>query len=308
MGTPEFAVPSLEILVNAGYNIVAVITSPDKFGGRGRKTLIQSAIKKCALSHELPVLQPKNLKAKSFVEELKGYKADLQIVVAFRMLPVVVWDMPEYGTYNLHGSLLPAYRGAAPINWSVINGDKETGVTSFKLKHAIDTGSIAIQKKLPIYDFDNATEVHNRMMYIGAEVVYETVRKITKNEIVLNEQSETNVTHAPKLNKDNTVINFNQSTKKVYDFVRGLSQYPAAWMTIDNKKLKIYQSEKEISQHQEKPGLIFSDNKKTLKVSTEDGFLVLLEVQLSGKRRMSIKEFLNGYRLDESHQILQMES
>ena len=301
MGTPEFAVPSLDILYNAGYDIAAVITSVDKYGGRGRKKLIESAVKKYAVSKNLKILQPKNLKSPKFVEELKDLKADVQIVVAFRMLPVVVWDMPPEGTYNLHGSLLPKYRGAAPINWAIMKGEKETGVTSFKLKHEIDTGSILFQKKIKIYNDDNASALHDRMMYVAADVVYETVVAIGKNQLELQEQSDSMATHAPKLNKGNTEIDFNKPITEVYDFIRGLSIYPAAWFKLDGKLTKVYQSDidNENYSDQYKPGTILSDNKTYIKVACNDGFISIKQLQMAGKSKMKTKELLNGYNIQE---------
>ena len=295
MGTPDFAVPSLEILYNAGYDIAAVITSVDKYGGRGRKQLIESAVKKFAVEKGLKVLQPKNLKSPKFVEELRALNADLQIVVAFRMLPVVVWDMPPLGTYNLHGSLLPKYRGAAPINWAVIRGEKETGVTSFKLKHEIDTGSILMSRNTKIYDDENASAVHDRMKYIAADVVLETVQTIQGGDYTLHEQDESGVTKAPKLNSDNTKLDFDKDIEVVHNMVRGLSLYPCAWMELGTKKLKVYASEIERENHGHKTGLILSDNKVYIKVSCQNGFLHIKELQLTGKRRMKVGEFLNGF-------------
>ncbi len=299
MGTPDFAVPSLDILYNAGYDIVGVITSVDKLGGRGRKVLIESAVKKFALSKNLNILQPTNLKSPKFLEELKALKADLQIVVAFRMLPVAVWDMPPLGTYNLHGSLLPKYRGAAPINWAVIRGESETGVTSFKLKHEIDTGSILLQEKVKIYNDDNATELHNRMMYVAADIVHKTVKTIENNNVNLIEQQDSQATHAPKLNKGNTQIDFSQSVQEVYNFIRGLSMYPCAWLKIDGKLTKVYHSEIDDSDSQHEHGTIITDNKSYIKVACSNGYIKLNEIQMSGKSRMKIKDFLNGYNISE---------
>lgn len=294
MGTPEFAVPSLDILYKAGYNIVGVITSVDKLGGRGRKTLIESAVKKYAVENGLKVLQPKNLKNKDFLSELMNLKADLQIVVAFRMLPEVVWNMPKLGTYNLHGSMLPKYRGAAPINWAIINGDTETGVTSFKLKHEIDTGSLLLQKNIPIYPTDNATDLHNRMMYVGADIVYETVKLVESGTYQLIEQDDKKTSHAPKLNKDNTEIDFNQNCENVYNFIRGLSLYPGAWFNFGDKPAKLFNSEKEIISHNKNPGTIFSDNKTYLKIACKNGYINVIDIKLSGKKKMKINELLNG--------------
>jgi len=296
MGTPDFAVPSLEILLENGYDVVGVITSTDKYGGRGNKKLIESAVKKFAVSKGLNVLQPKNLKAPEFIEELQSLKADLQIVVAFRMLPVVVWDMPEIGTFNLHGSLLPKYRGAAPIHWAVINGEKETGVTTFFLKHEIDTGDLLFQEKLEIGENETTGEIHDRMMLLGAKVVVKTVKAIEQGNYMAKPQDNTLVTKAPKLFKETCEIDFNQSTEKVHNFIRGLSPFPSAWTILDGQQLKLLRATKEIAAHNIEPGKYISDNKNYLKFSTTDGFVSIHELQLQGKRRMEIKDFLNGYK------------
>jgi len=295
MGTPEFAVASLDILYNAGYDIVGVITSADKKGGRGRKTMIESAVKKYAVEKGLNVLQPKNLKSAKFNEELKALNADLQIVVAFRMLPEMVWNMPKLGTYNLHGSLLPQYRGAAPINWAVINGEKRTGVTTFKLKHEIDTGSILLQKEIPIYPSDNATLVHNRMMYVGAELVLETVQRILNDDINLQEQDDSKTSHAPKLNKGNTEIDFSKTTQEVYNFIRGLSLYPGAWFKIGEHTAQVYEAEMEFDNHNLETGQLLSDNKKFIKIACKDGYINVKDIKVSGKKKMAVKELLNGF-------------
>ncbi len=298
MGTPEFAVPSLDILYKAGFDIAAVITSPDRMGGRGRKTLIESAVKKYAQSKSLPILQPTNLKSEAFISELEALKADLQIVVAFRMLPEVVWNMPPMGTYNLHGSLLPKYRGAAPINWAVIKGEQTTGVTSFKLKHAIDTGSILLQKEISILPTDTATDVHDRMMYIAADVILQTVNKIEKGEANLIEQDDSQVSHAPKLTKENTQLNLNQPVGSAYDFIRGLSQYPCAWFLLKDKAVKIYHADKLEEAHTKTPGEIATDNKTWMHVYCTNGYLNINELQFPGKKRMKVSEFLNGFDLE----------
>lgn len=306
MGTPEFAVPSLDILRVAGYDIVGVITATDKMGGRGKKVLIQSDIKKYAEKHQLNILQPKNLKAPSFISELESLKADVQIVVAFRMLPEKVWNMPAEGTYNLHGSLLPKYRGAAPINWSIINGDSTTGVTSFKLKHEIDTGSLYKQSNIPIYPSDNAGDLHDRMKWIAADLVLETVQAIEAKTIELYPQNEDQVSHAPKLNKENTKINLEDGCLKSYNLIRGLSPYPVAWLDIDGKKAKIYKADYEISDHTHPAGTVMTDNKTYLHLASTDGYIKVLEIQMSGKKKMTIKELLNGYEVKEF--IVQEES
>lgn len=297
MGTPEFAVSSLDILVEQGYNIVGVVTATDKWGGRGGKKLIESEVKKYAQRTGLRILQPKNLKAPEFVSELKSLQADLQIVVAFRMLPEVVWNMPRLGTINLHGSLLPKYRGAAPIHWAVINGETETGVTTFFLQHEIDTGDILIQDKMPIKDDDNVGKVHDRMMALGAKTVLKSVQMIEKGNYQLLPQDDTAATKAPKLFTHNTEINFNQNTQEVYNFIRGLSPYPAAWTTFLDKKLKIYAATQEITSHNLDTGDYTSDGKSFLKFATKDGFIHCEELQLQGKKRMGVKDFLNGVKV-----------
>jgi methionyl-tRNA formyltransferase len=299
MGTPDFAVPSLDILVQNGYKVVGVITATDKLGGRGKKKLIQSAVKKYAVEKGLRVLQPKNLKAPEFVEELRSLKADLQVVVAFRMLPVVVWDMPPIGTINLHGSLLPRYRGAAPINWAVINGETETGVTTFFLKHEIDTGDLLLQEKMAIGPDETAGEVHDRMMMLGAEVVLRSVQAIEGGHYKLKPQADEEATKAPKIHLDTCHINYQQPVKKVHDFVRGLSPYPAAWCDLDGQKLKVLRSKILPTPPREKPGTLLSDNKRAIKIACEDGYLEVLELQLQGRKRMGTRDFLNGYDFEE---------
>ena len=301
MGTPEFAVPALEKLLDNNYNIVGVITATDKYGGRGGKKLIESAVKKFALEKELNILQPKNLKDPDFVEEVRALKADLQIVVAFRMLPEVIWNMPEYGTYNLHGSLLPKFRGAAPIHWAVINGEEETGVTSFKLKHKIDTGDLLFQEKTKISHEDTTGDVYYRLMHIGAEVVLKTVRAVESGNFELLEQDETMVSKAPKIYHETCEINFNQPARKVYDHIRGLAPFPVAWTTIDGLECKILKSgiSDEVNEGHP-PGTILTDNKRYLKIACSDGYLAILEIKMQGKKQMDIKSLLNGYEIVSS--------
>lgn len=301
MGTPDFAVPSLEILVKNEYKIVAVITSTDKYGGRGGKKLIESAVKKYAVSQGIPVLQPKNLKNPEFLELLASYKADLQLVVAFRMLPVAVWEMPELGTYNLHGSLLPKYRGAAPINWAVINGDKYTGVTTFKLKHAIDTGDLMHQDEIQISEDDNAGSVHDRMMHVGAGLMLKTVKSIESGDYKTMPQDESQVSKAPKIYHETCQIDFNKTADEVYNFVRGLSPYPCAWMKLDGLELKIFDTERSFEDHLAPVGTIITDDKRYIKIAASDGYIVLKDVKLQGKKRMDIKSFLNGYKMNEKY-------
>ncbi|HZX74681.1 MAG TPA: methionyl-tRNA formyltransferase [Cyclobacteriaceae bacterium] len=295
MGTPEFAVPSLEILVENKFSVVAVITAPDKPQGRGQK-LSYSPVKECALKHNLPVLQPTNLKSPEFLEELKGYNANLQIVVAFRMLPEVVWAMPALGTFNLHASLLPQYRGAAPINWAIINGEKETGATTFFLKHEIDTGSIIFQEKEPISDVDDVGTLYERLMHKGAKLVLKTVQAIEKGDypsIPQFVQGESK--HAPKIFKETCQINWNQSSESIRNFVRGLSPYPSAWTVINGRTFKIYKVEKVVDT--QSASEFITDNKTYLYFKTSDGWISIEELQPEGKKRMMIQEFFRGNKL-----------
>lgn len=296
MGTPEFAVPCLDILVKHGYNIVGVITATDKLGGRGKKKLLQSAVKKYAVKHNLHVLQPKNLKGKRFNRELKGLNANLQVVVAFRMLPEMVWDMPEFGTFNLHGSLLPSYRGAAPINWAVMNNEVKTGVTSFKLKHEIDTGDTAKKAELPVYYFDSLEEVHDRMQLLASETILNTIKAIEQDEISFTQQDQSLVSHAPKLFPETCQIDTNKSATELYHFIRGLNPFPSAWTTLEELKLKIYEVEP-VQEIIGEAGSFVSDNKSYLRLCCQDGYVNILNLQLQGKKRMRIKDFLNGYSL-----------
>lgn len=294
MGTPEFAVPSLKILIDNGYDVLGVITSTDKMGGRGGKKLLQSAVKKYAVSQNLKVLQPKNLKSKKFLSELRALKADLQIIIAFRMLPVVVWDMPPLGTYNLHGSILPSYRGAAPINWAVINGETEIGVTSFKLKHEIDTGDTLISRKVEIDKKDTAGTLHDKMMGIAAQVILESVEMVASNQINLLAQDESKVSKAPKIFHKDCAIDFNNPTDKVYNFIRGLSPYPTSWTLFRGKKLKVFWADPNKEAHTEQAGTIITDDKSYLHIYTPDGYLALTDIQWEGRKRMNIAQFLNG--------------
>jgi methionyl-tRNA formyltransferase len=297
MGTPEFAVPSLEILIAQKFNVVAVITAPDKPQGRGKK-LIPSPVKEAALKHNLLILQPTNLKSPEFIEELKSYKANLQIVVAFRMLPEVVWSMPSLGTFNLHASLLPHYRGAAPINWAIINGETETGVTTFFLKHEIDTGSVIFQEKEPIYASDDAGTLYNRLMKKGSDLVLKTVKAISAGDYPsLPQNISEEIKHAPKIFKETCEINWNQTVKKVVDFVRGLSPYPGAWTVLNGKVYKILKSEPTVDNRKSivECGHWIVDN--GLKIKTTDGWINILEFQPEGKKRMLVAEFLRGNRI-----------
>jgi methionyl-tRNA formyltransferase len=302
MGTPDFAVASLDALVKAGCHIVGVITAPDKPAGRGMK-LTESAVKKYAVEKGLHILQPEKLKNPAFIEELRALQADLQIVVAFRMLPEIVWNMPALGTVNLHGSLLPQYRGAAPIHWAVINGEKETGVTTFKLKHEIDTGDILLQKSFPISDDETTGEVHDRMKIIGADLLVETVKGLADNSIQKIDQSAvgggqlTELKHAPKIFTEDCQINWNQPVDNVHDLIRGLSPFPGALTVLDGKILKVYRGKKELADHSHEPGKVVSDGKSFLKFTCTNGYIHILDLQLEGKKRMLTEDFLRGYRV-----------
>lgn len=300
MGTPEFAVPALEKLVEAGWNIVGVITAPDKPQGRGRK-LVGSPVKQASERLGLPILQPTNLKNPEFQEELRELKADLQIVVAFRMLPESVWSMPPLGTFNLHASLLPDYRGAAPINWAIINGETETGVTTFFLKHEIDTGSIIFQEKIAILPEDDLGIVYEKLMNVGSDLVVRTVEAISKDEVKPLPQDESKALHhAPKIFKETCQIDWNQSSESIHNLIRGLSPYPAAWTTLHDKTCKIFKSKSHPEPFPElKPGEWKSDGKSFLKFQCGEGHLEVLELQLEGKKRMHIGDFLKGYRLEK---------
>lgn len=298
MGTPEFAVPSLEILIENKFNIVAVITAPDKPQGRGQK-LIPSPVKVAALKHNVPVLQPTNLKSATFLEELKRYNANLQIVVAFRMLPETVWAMPSLGTFNLHASLLPQYRGAAPINWAIINGEQETGVTTFFLKHEIDTGSIIFQEKEPIHESDTVGTLYERLMLKGAALVLKTVQAIEAGNYPTIPQSDYHeIKHAPKIFKETCEINWNQPAKKIVDFVRGLSPYPGAWTELNGRMYKIFKCE--VSKDHSQQSKV-NDERWTidrgLKFHAADGWVSIIEFQPEGKKRMMVEEFLRGNKL-----------
>ncbi|MES2566735.1 MAG: methionyl-tRNA formyltransferase [Bacteroidota bacterium] len=308
MGTPEFAVASLDILIQNNYNIVAVVTVPDKPAGRGQQ-LQQSAVKKYALENGLKILQPEKLKDEQFINQLKELKADLQIVVAFRMLPEIVWNMPPLGTYNLHGSLLPKYRGAAPINWAVINGETESGVTTFKLKHEIDTGSLLFQEKAAITKTTTAGELHDTLMHIGAGLVLKTVKAIESGQYELKPQDDSQSIHAPKLFKETCKINWSRSAEQIYNLIRGLSPYPAAFTEFIDKHqqpvgIKIYSSEIEETNHTHHIGHTLSDGKTFLKVACTNGFIHIKELQMAGKKRMQIVEFLRGFKIESDFKFL----
>lgn len=300
MGTPEFAVPSLEILVKNGWNVVGVITAPDKPKGRGQK-LVPSPVKEAAEKLGLRVLQPTNLKSPEFQAELMALNADLQIVVAFRMLPESVWNMPPIGTFNLHASLLPDYRGAAPINWAIINGEKETGVTTFFLKHEIDTGSIIFQEKVAILPEDDLGSVYEKLMSKGAELVLKTVEAISQDKVIPLTQDESKaIHHAPKIFKETGEINWENSAESIHNLVRGLSPYPAAWTSLDGKNCKIFKTAvSEGNLPKVEIGKYSTDGKTFLKFQTGDGILDILELQLEGKKRMMIGDFLRGYAIQK---------
>jgi len=301
MGTPEFAVPSLEILLENGYNVVAVVTAPDKPGGR--QGIQQSAVKQFAQSRGLQILQPEKLKNPEFLDALKAFKPDLQIVVAFRMLPEVVWALPPMGTMNLHGSLLPKYRGAAPINWAVIHGEAETGLTTFLLKHEIDTGDLLFQEKVPIGPDETAGELHDRMMHVGAKLVLRSVQALEHGTVQPVQQADLEATHAPKIFAETCRINFDQAAKQVHNFVRGLSPYPGAWTSLEGKTVKILKTSLDPGPWPIdpagafEPGTWISDGKNYLRIRTSDGLITVLELQMEGKRRMNVKDFLNGNKV-----------
>lgn len=298
LGTPDFAVASLKALIEAGANVVAVVTAPDKPAGRGMH-LHQSAVKQYALTQNLPVLQPEKLKNPDFLAELASYKADLQVVVAFRMLPVAVWDMPPMGTINVHGSLLPQYRGAAPINWAIINGETETGVTTFKLRHEIDTGDILLQKRVPILSEDNVGTVYEKLMQAGAELLVETVKGLAAGTLMEMPQADIQVEelkHAPKIFKEHTKIEWNKPVQEVHNLIRGLSPYPVAFTVLQDKVFKIYQSHTEQVAHDRATGSYDTDGKTYLRFAVADGWLYADEVQQEGKKRMDIASFLRGFR------------
>ncbi len=296
MGTPEFAVPGLRMLVENGYNIVGVITAPDKPQGRGQK-LGETPVKEYAKSVGLHILQPEKLKNEDFLAELKALNADLQIVVAFRMLPEVVWAMPPMGTFNLHASLLPQYRGAAPINWAIVNGEKETGVTTFFLKHEIDTGDLILQEKEPIFETDTVGSLYKKLMNKGAIMILKTVKLIENNVVVPIPQVHLDeLKHAPKIFKENCKIDWSKSTNQIRDFVRGLSPYPTAFCLINDNYCKVFEVEM-VNDELQSVGELSTDSKTFVKVGTADGIVLLKDIQLEGKKRMKIDEFLRGYKI-----------
>lgn len=303
MGTPEFAVASLNALLEAGCQIVGVITAPDKPAGRGMK-ITQTAVKLFAVEKGLHVLQPEKLKAPDFIDALKALQADLQIVVAFRMLPEIVWNMPPMGTINLHGSLLPQYRGAAPIHWAVINGEITTGVTTFKLQHAIDTGDILLQESFPIGPDETTGDIHDRMKTIGANLLVRTIADLAEGKVTEQKQDQlldpSLLKHAPKIFTETCQVNWQQPVQLIHNFIRGLAPFPGALSTLDGKILKIYRSRIEVKSDQKKTGSIVSDGKTFLKIAATNGYIHLLDLQLEGKKRMLVEDFLRGYPMKES--------
>ncbi len=307
MGTPDFAVHSLKTIVEAGYNVAGVITAPDKPAGRGRK-LQESAVKKYAVEQGLKILQPTNLKSEAFLEELASLKANLQVVVAFRMLPEAVWKMPEYGTFNLHASLLPQYRGAAPINWAVINGETETGVSTFFIDEKIDNGAMILQEKVQITPNENAGSLHDKLMVTGSDLILKTLEVIEQGPVETVSQKEMgDLKTAHKLTRENTRIDWTQPLENIYNHIRGLSPFPTAWTLLNNSgeelMLKIYDCEPEFTEHKEEIGHIVSENKE-VKVSVKNGFLLLKEIQLPGKRKMAVKDLLNGYHFSPEAKVV----
>jgi len=306
MGTPEFAVTTLKTLVEHNYNIVGVITAPDKPAGRGQK-IHESDVKKYAVAQNLNVLQPTNLKDESFIKELKSLKANLQIIVAFRMLPEVVWQMPEYGTFNLHASLLPNYRGAAPIHWAIINGETKTGVTTFFIDEKIDTGAIILQKEIDIKNDETVGSLHDKLMNIGSELVIETVKLIETSEVSTTIQPQTEIKTAYKLDKDNCKIDWNESLDNIYNKIRGLNPFPSAWCYLENGEdtlaVKLFKVEKDTATHSKPFGTIIS-SKDDLKIAVKGGYIFIKEIQLPGKRKMDIKSLLNGYHFYEDSKML----
>lgn len=303
MGTPEFAVPCLDILIKNNYNVVGVVTVPDKPAGRGQQ-LSESAVKLYAKEKGLKILQPLKLKDPAFIAELRDLKPDLQIVVAFRMLPEEVWNMPPLGTYNLHASLLPRFRGAAPINWAIINGEKESGVTTFKLKHEIDTGNILFQEKVPISDTTTAGELHDMLMKVGSELILKSVKTIESGLYELKPQNDAVAVHAPKIFKETCKINWTDNVRSVYNLIRGLSPYPAAFTEFTDSKgtltsLKLFKTEIEEGNKGEPNGLLLTDNKTFIKIAASGGYIQIKELQLQGKKRMTTEEFLRGYKFPE---------
>jgi methionyl-tRNA formyltransferase len=302
MGTPEFAVATLDALVRSGKNIIAVITAPDKPAGRGMK-LNMSAVKQYAQENKIPFLQPEKLKNPAFISQLKEMKADLQVVVAFRMLPEMVWNMPTMGTINVHASLLPKYRGAAPINWAIINGEKISGVTTFKLTHEIDTGNILLQQQVNIGNEETAGELHDKLKITGAALAVRTVEGLINNNIpeqpqkdIISEQ-EIKATHAPKIFTESCKIDWNNTTEKIHNLIRGLSPFPGAFTELQGKLFKIYKGEKSVADHEAAIGSVETDGKTFLRFACADGYVYAKDIQAEGKKRMTVEAFLRGFRV-----------
>lgn len=312
MGTPEFAVASLDAIIKAGFTVTGVVTSPDKPSGRGLQ-LHSSPVKEFALKNDIPVFQPLKLKDPEFLNELKSLKPDIQVVVAFRMLPVEVWSLPTLGTFNLHASLLPQYRGAAPINWAVINGESKTGVTTFFINHEIDKGSIIYSRETGIGENETAGDVHDRLMEIGAELVVKTIKDISAGSIVTIDQGSINQNEslkaAPKIFRDDCRINWNNEIQKLHNFIRGLSPYPTAWTELTSESgetltVKIFQAVPLHEEHRHIPGSIVSDGRNFLKVAGKDGYMKIERIQLQAKKQMKINEFLRGFAVTESNRFI----
>ena len=298
MGTPEFAVASLKALVENGYHIAGVITAPDKPAGRGMK-MTESAVKKYAVEKGIPVLQPEKLKNPGFLQQLQLLRADVQVVVAFRMLPEVVWNMPPMGTINVHGSLLPQYRGAAPINWAIINGEKETGVTTFKLQHEIDTGNILLQRTIPIHENETAGELHDKMKEVGAALLVETIQQLAGGKLAEAPQKvvSNDLKHAPKLFTETCKIDWTKSVDDIHNLIRGLSPFPGAYTMLNGKTFKIYQSSKEKTVLNDAAGSVTTDHKTYIKFACKDGYIYANDIQLEGKKRMAVQDFLRGNKV-----------
>ncbi|MBK8620448.1 MAG: methionyl-tRNA formyltransferase [Saprospiraceae bacterium] len=309
-GTPEFAATSLNVLISEGFEVVCVVTAKDHMGGRGGKQLLQSEVKKLALEKNLPVLQPEKLKNEAFIESLSAFKADIFVVVAFRMLPEIVWSMPPLGSYNLHGSLLPCYRGAAPIHWAVINGEIETGVTVFKLKHDIDTGDILLQESLPILPEDTTGAVYNKMQQLGAKTLVKALKMIQSGNYSFKKQDGTLVSHAPKIFHADAEINFTQNVGVVFNFIRGMNPFPGAWTFIDGKECKILSITSEVDELDTNlPGTIITDHKKWIKIKSLGGFINVSELKMQGGKALKIHEFLAGNKITNlfvGNQIIKM--
>ncbi|MFM2392905.1 MAG: hypothetical protein RLZZ546_887 [Bacteroidota bacterium] len=299
MGSPEFAVTALNALVESEHEVVGVVTATDKLGGRGGNQIIESEVKKYSLLKNLNILQPKNLKNPNFIKEITKLNADIFIVVAFRMLPEIVWNIPRLGTFNIHGSLLPAYRGAAPINWAIIQGENQTGVTMFKLQHDIDTGSILSQSIIDIFEDDDFGSVYERLKKVGAELLMSSLNDISNEHYTLIPQDDTKASHAPKIFHETCLIDFNKKTEEVKNFVRGLSPYPAAHFKFYDQEMKVYKVSSIIEAHHMSPGTIVMEGKKKLKVACKDGYVDILDLKLEGKKRMNPSDFLNGYKTKE---------